>query len=459
MMAWRHDESEVIGQQALALARELGAGDAEVRALTVIGADRAYLGRVEEGLDCLRRAVRLAEDTGDHLGLERAYVNLTDVLTMTGRPVESARVAETGLAVVRRFGMDSAVLVANQIEAWLATGSWDEADVASAAALRGVSGSFPYVSFMLRADLEVGRGDFDAARGNLAAALAMLREDRGQGIYDVYVAELALWERRWIDADRSARDALANAASLQADPLHVWFCAKGLRAQAELAALARARREPDAARAWTARRGRPPGDGASCGGPCRCGHAERPAWLLLAEAEHERARGVAQPQSWADAARAWDGVERPPAAAYCRWRQAEVLVGVGAGRVESEVPLREAYVVAERLRARPLLQELEGLARRARLHLTAPAQAAHDDDRRGTSLGLTTRELEVLDLVAHGYTNREIATALVISVRTASVHVSHILGKLGAPDRREAVAIAGRLSAPRQLPPRPLPPR
>ena len=48
-------------------------------------------------------------------------------------------------------------------------------------------------------------------------------------------------------------------------------------------------------------------------------------------------------------------------------------------------------------------------------------------------------------LVARGYTNREIAATLVISVKTASLHVSHILAKLDAPNRREAAAIAHRL--------------
>jgi DNA-binding NarL/FixJ family response regulator len=64
------------------------------------------------------------------------------------------------------------------------------------------------------------------------------------------------------------------------------------------------------------------------------------------------------------------------------------------------------------------------------------------------TLGLTPREVEVLTLVARGYTNREIAAALVISVKTASVHVSHILRKLEAPNRLEAAAIAHRVSPP-----------
>ncbi|MGH3129206.1 MAG: helix-turn-helix domain-containing protein [Gaiellaceae bacterium] len=68
-------------------------------------------------------------------------------------------------------------------------------------------------------------------------------------------------------------------------------------------------------------------------------------------------------------------------------------------------------------------------------------------------LGLTPREAEVLTLVARGLTNREIAAALVISVKTASVHVSHILRRLDAPNRREAAAIAHRIAPPRVAPP------
>ena len=86
MLAWRYDESLASAEQALALARAVGAGEAEVRALTVIGIDLAYLGRGEEGVAQLRDALRLAEAIGDRWGLDRAYVNLTDVLTMLGRP-------------------------------------------------------------------------------------------------------------------------------------------------------------------------------------------------------------------------------------------------------------------------------------------------------------------------------------------------------------------------------------
>ena len=113
------------------------------------------------------------------------------------------------------------------------------------------------------------------------------------------------------------------------------------------------------------------------------------------------------------------------------------------------MPLRQAHAVASRMGARPLLWELELLAQRARLDLAPPGPPCPDGkDSPGEILGLTSREAEVLTLLARGYTNREIATTLVISVKTASVHVSHILRKLGVPNRLEAAAIAHRFAPP-----------
>jgi tetratricopeptide repeat protein len=102
MVAWRHAESLPICEQALALARRVGAREAEVRALTVLGGDLAHLGRGEEGVSHFRQALQLAEEIGDRIGLERAYVNFTDALTMLGRPRESARLGQSGLEALRR---------------------------------------------------------------------------------------------------------------------------------------------------------------------------------------------------------------------------------------------------------------------------------------------------------------------------------------------------------------------
>ena len=172
--------------------------------------------------------------------------------------------------------------------------------------------------------------------------------------------------------------------------------------------------------------------------------------VLEAEAEHQRARGVARPDLWADAAVTWEQLERPPLAAYCRWRQTEALVAAGASRAQASQPLRQAHAAAAQIGAKPLAEQLELLAQRARLEL-APPDAGPPDRKQSLEelLDLTPREAEVLTLLTRGYTNREIAAALVISVRTAGVHVSHILRKLGAPNRLEAAAIAHRLSPPR----------
>jgi DNA-binding SARP family transcriptional activator len=70
--------------------------------------------------------------------------------------------------------------------------------------------------------------------------------------------------------------------------------------------------------------------------------------------------------AWAEAAAAWERLERPPVAAYCRWRQAEALAAAGA---DASVPLREAHAVAARIGARPLLRQLELLADRTQLEL------------------------------------------------------------------------------------------
>jgi len=87
------------------------------------------------------------------------------------------------------------------------------------------------------------------------------------------------------------------------------------------------------------------------------------------------------------------------------------------------------------------------LAQRARLALVEPdTQPAGGTQNVEETLGLTARQAEVLALIARGCTDREIAATLVISVKTASVHVSHILHKLGVPSRIEAAAIAHRVA-------------
>lgn len=380
-------------------------------------------GRTDAALSAFERALELVPTQPPSAERAQALAALADGLMLAWRFDESLAICEQALALARAVGAHAV-----ELRALLNLGR----DVAY------VGRADEGVGYLWRA-LELAEESGDP--------LALLREDHGQGIYDVYLAELALWERRWTDADQAVRDGLARARSRQAAQLRVWFCAKGLRAQAELAALARARSDADAVRNWLTRAQKLITVARRAAAEASAVTPNADGWLALAEAEYARARGVARPESWSQAAGSWERLERPPLMAYCRWRQAEALLAGSASRTEATVPLREAHAVAARIGAKPLLRELELLAQRARLDL-APPEAASSKGKQGPEeiLGLTPREAEVLNLVARGYTNREIAATLVISVKTASVHVSHILRKLGAPNRLEAAAIAHRLA-------------
>ena len=67
------------------------------------------------------------------------------------------------------------------------------------------------------------------------------------------------------------------------------------------------------------------------------------------------------------------------------------------------------------------------------------AQPFIPDDTKRERLGITRRELEILELIAHGMSNREIAEKLYVSENTVKTHSSRVLDKLGAKRRTQAV--------------------
>ena len=160
-------------------------------------------------------------------------------------------------------------------------------------------------------------------------------------------------------------------------------------------------------------------------------------WQASAEAEWTRLQGRSDPRAWQAAVAAYAqghvyGVAR------CQWRLAEALLAVGQ-REQATDAAQTAHQTAVRLGAEPLRGALEALARRGRLDLGAGLPAER------TLAGLTPREVEVLGLLVEGRSNRQIAEQLFISGKTASVHVSNILAKLGVHSRLEAAATARRL--------------
>jgi DNA-binding CsgD family transcriptional regulator len=168
------------------------------------------------------------------------------------------------------------------------------------------------------------------------------------------------------------------------------------------------------------------------------------ALLLLCRAEAGRAGGRPDPKAYERAAAAWEKIGRPEPAARARWREAEAQVAAGDRDAATET-VNAAHAAAVAIGASWLRGELEGLAARARLPLeVAPAPVAEAAEEDGDGFGLTSRERQVLALVAEGATNREIGAQLFMAEKTASVHVSRILSKLNVRSRTEAAAVAHR---------------
>jgi DNA-binding CsgD family transcriptional regulator len=150
--------------------------------------------------------------------------------------------------------------------------------------------------------------------------------------------------------------------------------------------------------------------------------------------------------AWQHAARACAEAELAWDEAYAWWRAAEGLFHDRRGRDEAAAALRRAHKLAVDLHAAPLLAEVEALAQSTRVSLTAidaspPAENA-------VLPGLTPREREILAHIVAGRTYGEIARELVLSEKTVSVHVSHLLHKTGAANRVELAQLARRLQRP-----------
>jgi len=169
------------------------------------------------------------------------------------------------------------------------------------------------------------------------------------------------------------------------------------------------------------------------------------AWAATFAAEAARADAGANDRpdlaGWDAAASAWAALAQPQQEAYALLLAARAASAAG-NREGAAARLGRAADLAGHLGARPLLERIGSLARRARVDV--PGQRGHVEPGEAAPFGLTERELEVLRLVAAGRGNRDIAAELFISPKTASVHVSNILGKLGVSSRGEAAATAYR---------------
>ncbi len=452
-----------IAQRAVQAARTAGAAAEEADACITLGLARCYLDRAEDGLDDLRAGLRLASGLDATAIALRGFVNLSDALELLGRHAEAAQVAREGIDLASRVGLSrtlGAYLTGNLVEPLLRLGQWDDAErlitqslstlpegvyggtlLQLRAELAALRGRYPDASRELRAATQTlggtkdpqftltflhtetairyGQGDFTAARAKLTEGLAAMSAPWSAR----YVWPL-LWLGMRIEADDATRSRDRHEAITDESSEH---CRWLVRLSGELTALSPAAR----------------------------------GYQALVAAEQARVTGTDDGRTWLTAVRAWRLADEPYPLAYALLRLAEVHTATGDRQAAADA-VAEAHATARRIGAASLADEAAALARRARLSLDDPRGpgAGPDDGPRAANgspggppdavdelarFGLTDREREVLMLLAAGRSNPQIARALFISPKTASVHVSNILSKLGVTGRIEAAAVAHRL--------------
>lgn len=451
MIHGRLAESTSNARRGLDLIGEVQSG-LRAHLLTTLGVDLAFSGEPEQGLALLHEARDLALSVGDEAAVWRYIGNVTFVLQNLGRFEEAI---DIGLAAYRRAkqtGLQGSLAVlpaiANAVSGLNIAGRWDDAvEIAE----------------------EVLAGDPPPAFRSLLLG---------------YAGE-AHW---WAGRDDDAADCLDQARSVGTDRLEP---ARAADLDLLAARLASARLDLPAARAAIdAALARPLGDEDPDGALeliiaalhiegildsrtsadrvatlelrlraiATSGPAE-PALLQWAEAELARSRVDDSPECWRKVADLFENSRRPQLAAECHLRRAEAAIRLRNRRTASRAVADVARLLA-RFHSCRLEAELADFTRRTRIGSNADGRPGPGVDgssvkqasallptplpERAAAAGLTPREIDVLRLLTEGASNRQLARALGITEKTASVHVSNLIGKLGVRSRMEAAAAAHR---------------
>ena len=431
----RSDEAEEAAAEALDIARAAGDARIEAQALILLAGRRVRRGDLAAELPRLAEAEEAAARLGAHGVRLQAIATQATVLVAFGEYERAAERARHGIAVAQSIGLarthgvvGGSLLATALIEA----GRWDEATSAVEHALDHTPAPVLQIPLVcLRAAIALARGDTVPAE----KALAFTREALAPGVrpaVDPWLplrleAELRLAQGRVAEAAAVIERGLADA-DLRRSERFTWPM---LVVAAQVAAAG----APGLLDELRHRAAESP-----VTGPVLRGLA------LTFAAEADRAAGTVVRSECDEAVAAWEQVGNPYRLARALMGAAEAAAADG-DRPAAAVHVRRAAEIADRLGARPLREQADWLARRARLTLAGDpaAPAAEPGEHAQREYGLTARELEVLRLLALGRSNRDIAAELFISAKTASVHVSNIMAKLGVASRVEAAAIAYRL--------------
>jgi DNA-binding NarL/FixJ family response regulator/tetratricopeptide (TPR) repeat protein len=453
LLQGRYAESRDAAEEALKAAEAAGVEGIEALVLNRLGHCLFLLGEEERGEAVMRESLELARRSGSNDQLAAAFVNFADALHMAGRGEEAAELAAQGEREITPGDRSILWIACTRAEILFYLGRWDEAEAVLPAKNHG-PGTTTIANLLLRrASLMLGRGDAAGARAAIehartfladtvepqiiapAGALTVELELRSGNVGAAREAAERAIDQLEFCSDDAARMALISAAATAVET-EAADRARDLGDTDELAA-AQLRAELGAARTAAA---------AEVTGRC----LER-AYRLTAEAHLARARDDADAAARAaGAAAAWDEVPRPYQAAMSRLREAEAHAACGE-REAAGVAASRSLEAAERLGSEWLAAEVAGLIARARLPTGAgtTGEGAPSDGVTAADqdpFGLTPRERQVLAALAEGATNREIAASLYMAEKTASVHVSRILAKLGVRSRTEAAAVAHRLN-------------
>ena len=424
-------------ERALHAAEAVGAVEEACDARLTIGHTLAHRGETEMALQLQRAGRDDAKRAGFAWTAMRGYVNLSDTLLMLGRFDEVVATVDEGAAFAEQSGLSrtaGAFLRGNKVEALVRSGRWDEA-MSQARAKTEASAVFGGTLMLSRAELHILAGRRREAEQELRDARGALGAPGApQYAYPLAAVEAGI-ARLAGDLDRASeivQRVLSGELTSDVDRYRwpvVWL---GARIEAD--------RGPKAEHA-VQRAGALHELAAGMSTRVPSDHG----YKALAAAEYARLHGSDVVTAWGEAVAACRQTNEPHLLAYALLRHADALAA-GADTQAAAAEVSEALELAQWMRAQPLIELANEVIRRARLNVAGdlavkPADEAADVDR----LGLTARELEVLRLVAEGHSNGEIAQELFISRKTASVHVSNILSKLGVTTRVQAAAMAHRL--------------
>ncbi|MEV8247039.1 AAA family ATPase [Streptomyces rochei] len=438
-------DAVVAAERAVEYARMVGAADIELNARLTLGGLMVDAGHIDAGLAEMFQVRDQVVAQGRSAVVARSHVNLPSVLESVGRSEEAIGILREGVEITRRMGLleSEAWVWGNLSESLISLGRWDEALEAAARASAPGRGPAP------RGGAALKRAFIALARGGTAEAARLLAEARAAyGTHDPmpqYRLPLAALALGIAAAEGRVQDARAEFGRVLDTGLP-----PGTQRYGWPLLLSAAQAEADARGLPAAEEGRTEAL-ERLAGTAKTLTTGAPVWLAhekWVRAELHRAEGRDTPALWTEAVTAFECLERPYELARVRHRLAAALLDTGGEdeRARATELLRLAGTVARHLGARPLADAVDLLGRRARLTLGRAAGPERVPADPAEALGLTSRERDVLRLVSDGRTNRQIAEELFISPKTASVHVSNILAKLGVSGRGEAAAVAHRLA-------------